>query len=169
MEVYIRNSIRFILSLLIQLLVINLVDFGSASSYIYPLFYVIFVILLPLSISHTLLIFLAFFNGIILDAFMSTGGLHASSLVLLAFVRPYILKFIAPREDYDATRPISIKYLGFRRYIAYVGLAILAQHLWFFSVEFFRFSELHIILFKTISNGFFTLLLIITYDIFTHR
>lgn len=169
MVVYIQNTIRFILALLVQVLIINQVDFGTASPYIYPLFYVIFVALLPLSIPTFALMALAFFHGIILDVFMTTGGLHASSLVMLALARPYILKAIAPREDFDPSKPISSKHLGVRRFLIYISLIILVHHFWFFSVEFFRFSELHIILWKTISNGFFTLILIIIYDTLTYK
>jgi hypothetical protein len=167
--VYVQNIIRFIMSLLVQMLIINQVDFGAASPYIYPLFYVMFVALLPLSIPRALLILLAFTHGIVVDLFMNTGGLHASSLVLLAFVRPYLLRAIAPREDFDPNRPINTKYLGFRRFLIYISLCIAIQHFWFFAVEYFRFSELHIILAKTISNGFFTLILILIYDTLTHK
>ncbi|MFP5471152.1 MAG: hypothetical protein ACLGGV_06115 [Bacteroidia bacterium] len=169
MAIYFQNSFRFFLALFVQLLIINWVDFGSASSYMYPLFYVIFIVLLPLSIPHPLLILLAFLQGITIDIFMSTGGLHASSLVTLALLRPYILRFIAPREDFDVNRPINSKYIGFRRFVTYLSLCILIQHFWFFSVEFFKITELHIILWKTIANGFFTLLLILVYDFISQK
>ncbi len=169
MVVYVQNIIRFIMTLLVQILIINQIDFGVASPYIYPLFYVMFVALLPLSIPQPLLIVLAFSHGIVLDIFMNTGGLHASSLVLLAFLRPRLLRAIAPREDFDPNRPINTKYLGFRRFLIYIILCILIQHFWFFAVEYFRFSELHIIIAKTISNGFFTLLLILIYDTLTYK
>jgi len=157
------------MTLLVQLLIINQVDFGVASPYIYPLFYVMFVALLPLSISRSALIFLAFVHGIIIDVFMNTGGLHASSLVMLAFLRPYLLRAIAPREDFDPNRPINTKYLGVRRFLIYISLCILIQHFWFFAVEFFKFSDLHIIIAKTISNGFFTLIIILIYDTLTYK
>jgi hypothetical protein len=167
--IYLQNIFRFFLALFVQLLVINWVDFGSASPYIYPLFYVIFIILLPLSTPRPLLIFLAFLQGIIIDAFMSTGGLHASSLVTLALLRPSILRFLAPREDFDINRPFNSKYIGFRRFVTYLSLCILIQHFWFFSVEFFKFSELHIIIWKTLTNSFFTLLLILIYDFVSQK
>lgn len=169
MAVYTQNIFRFLFAIFVQLLIINLVDFGTISPFVYPLFYVIFIILLPLSIPNALLIFLAFFQGIIIDMFMSTGGLHASSLVTLALLRPYVLRFLSPREDYDLTRPINSKTIGFRRFITYVAFCVLIQHFWFFSIEFFKITELHIIIWKTISNSFFTIVLILIYDLISQK
>ena len=100
---------------------------------------------------------------------MNTGGLHASSLAVLAFLRPYILKLISPREDYDPTKPISISVFGFQKLFIYVGLLSFAQHIWFFSVEYFKFNELHIILLKSVSGASLATVLILLSDYLTSK
>lgn len=169
MNELIKNIARFLIAIAVQIFVINQIDLGSASPYFYPLFYSIFVILLPLSVSPIYLLLLAFFEGFIIDLFMNTGGLHASSLVLLAFLRPYILKLISPRDDYDPTKPISINVFGFQKLFIYVGLLSLAQHIWFFSIEYFKFNELHIILLKSITGASLATILILLTDYLTSK
>ncbi len=164
-----RNIIRFVLAIAVQVLFINQIDFGSASPYLYPLFYGIFVILLPLSISPITLILFAFFQGFIIDLFMSTGGLHASALVMLAFARPRVLKLISPREDYDPTKPISITFFGFQKFFLYVLILSSIQHIWFFFLEYFKFSELPSILLKSISGALISTILILTTDYLTSK
>lgn len=168
-NIYIKNILRFVLAIAIQILFINHIDLGVASPYFYPLFYAIFVLLLPLSISPITLILFAFAQGFIIDLFMNSGGLHASSLVLLAFARPKVLKLISPREDYDPTKPISITFFGFQKFFLYVLTLSLIQHLWFFSVEYFKFSELHHILLKSISGATLSTILIVLVDYLTAR
>ena len=73
MNELIKNIIRFLLAIGVQVFLINQIDLGSASPYFYPLFYSIFVILLPLSISPIYLLLLAFLEGYIIDLFMNTG------------------------------------------------------------------------------------------------
>ena len=169
MSIYIRNIVRFILAIAIQVLIINRVDLGPASYWLYPLFYGIFIILLPLSVSPIYLIVLAFLQGLCIDAFMSTGGLHASSLVFMAFLRPRILKLVSPREDYDPTKPISVMHFGLQKFFVYAFLLSLLHHTWFFTLEFFKFSDLHLIIFKSISGAFISTLLILLADFLTFR
>jgi len=169
MNIYIKNIVRFILAILVQVLLINQLDLGTASPYFYPLFYAIFVILLPLNVSPIYLILFGFTEGFIIDLFMNTGGLHASSLVMLAFARPYVLKLISPREDYDPTKPISISFFGFRKFFLYVFILSAAQHLWFFSLEYFKWNVLHVILAKTIVSTSLATILILLTDYLTAR
>lgn len=168
-SIYIKNILRFVLAIAAQILFINQIDLGVYSPYFYPLFYGIFVILLPLSISPIYLILFAFLEGFVIDTFMSTGGLHASSLVLLAFARPRVLKLISPREDYDPRKPISIGSFGFQKFFLYVLVLSLIQHIWFFMVEYFKFNELLFILLKALSGGVLSTFLIVLIDYLTSK
>lgn len=155
-----KHIVRFILAIGFQIFFINQVDLGSASTIIYPLFYIIFILLLPISTTPIYLLLLALVGGIIIDLFMNTGGMHASSLLLVAFARPYVLKIISPREDYDPTKDINVSNFGFRKFSLYVMSLSLIHHIWFFSVEYFKFSELHIILVKSLTSAIVTWVLI---------
>lgn len=152
-----------------QIFFINQIDLGSASPYFYPLFYSIFILFLPLSISPILLIVFAFGEGLVIDAFMNTGGLHTSALILLAILRPPVLKLVSPREDYDATKPIGIQTFGFRRFSLLILILSMIQHIWFFSIEYFKFSELHIILSKAVLSALLSTVLIILTNYLTSK
>jgi hypothetical protein len=88
--------------------------------------------------------------GISIDAISNTYGLHASSLVLVAYLRPVLFKIFAPREGYDILKEGNIYEMGTRWFLYVFGLLLLIHHLWFFLLEIFRFNELLFVLRKTI-------------------
>ena len=84
-----KNSIRFIILVLLQVLVLNHINFLG---YINPYLYILFIILYPVKNSRSLFIFLSFLLGISVDLFSDSGGVHAAASVTLAFIRPAFLK-----------------------------------------------------------------------------
>jgi len=114
-----------------------------------------------------MLMFLGFAIGISIDAFKSTPGMNASAMVLLAYLRPYLLKILEPREGYDITKSPSIYSMKRSYYLAYVGIASVVFHLWYFSVEVLRFSDYHIVLLKTLLSSIVAVILIILIQLLT--
>ena len=138
---------RFALFLIIQVLVLNQVELGAGTLLmIYPLF----IVLLPVEINVFLLLFLAFALGISIDALSNTYGLHASSLLLLAYFRPIIFKAFAPRDGYETDMELNVHTMGFRWFFQTFGLLLLIHHFWFFLIELLRFDEILYVLQKTI-------------------
>jgi hypothetical protein len=43
----------------------------------------------------------AFLLGITVDMFVDTPGVHTSASVFMAFVRPFVLRILAPRDGYE--------------------------------------------------------------------
>ena len=84
----------FFLYVLLQLLLVrNLVLFDYGFCFIY----VAAVLLLPYEISLTLLLLIAFVTGIVVDTFYNTLGIHAAATVLMAYLRPLIIRIqLAP-------------------------------------------------------------------------
>lgn len=141
------HILRFALFLLIQVVVLNQVELGAGTLLmIYPLF----IVLLPVEINVFLLLFLAFALGISIDAMSNTYGLHASSLLLLAYFRPMIFKAFAPRDGYETDQELNIHTMGFRWFVRTFGLLLLIHHLWFFLLELLRFDEILYVLQKTV-------------------
>jgi len=138
---------RFALFLLIQVVVLNQVELGAGTLLmIYPLF----IVLLPVEINIFLLLFLAFALGISIDAMSNTYGLHASSLLLLAYFRPIIFQAFAPRDGYETDLELNIHTMGFRWFFRAFGSLLLIHHFWFFLLELLRFDEILYVLQKTI-------------------
>ncbi len=83
------NTARFILLVLLQVLVLNHINFLG---YINPYIYILFIILYPVKNNSSLFIFLSFLLGLCVDIFSDSGGVHAAASVTIAFLRPGFLK-----------------------------------------------------------------------------
>lgn len=147
MNVIVLHSIRFIFLALIQALVLNQIEIGLG---IQIMVYPIFILLLPSEISTMLMLFLAFALGLIIDSISNTYGLHTSSLVLFAYLRPMIFKMFAPREGYDPLKESNIFEMGPRWFIYVFGILLLIHHFWFFLMEMFRLDSILFIFQKTL-------------------
>ena len=148
----------FVLLLAIQVLVMNNIGF---SGYINPFIYILFIILLPLETPAWLLLILAFFTGLSVDLFAATPGLHTSATVLAAFVRPYILRFISPREGYEQGDIPGINKNGLRWFIIYVALIVFVHHSALFYIEVFRMKHFFITFARVLLSSIFSILFIV--------
>lgn len=154
----IRYSGIFVLLLAIQVLVMNNIGF---SGYVNPFVYVLIIMLLPLEIPAWALLVIAFFTGLSVDLFAATAGLHASASVLAAFVRPYILRMIAPREGYEKGDLPGIANNGLRWFLVYVVLMVFIHHTALFYIEVFRLSHFFFTLARVILSSIFSIVFIV--------
>lgn len=153
----VRNVLRFLFLILLQVLILNNVQL---SGYLNPFLYVLFILMLPFRTPDWLVLILSFALGISVDMFTDTGGLHASASVLMAFLRQPILRLIAPREGYDVNHQPTIQQFGFGWFFTYVGILVFIHHLFLFYMEAFRFSEFFSTFLRVILSSLFTLTLI---------
>jgi len=161
-----RYIFSFIFLILIQSFVLNNIQFNG---YINPYLYIIFILSLPFDVSKYALLFIAFFLGICIDFFLGTTGVHASATVFMAFFRPLILQFIAPREGYDNTIRPRLQDMGFKWFLIYSSTLVLLHHLFLFYIEVFRFSNFFSTLSRCIVSTIFTLFLIIISQLFIFK
>ncbi len=146
MKLIITQILRFILFVLAQTLVFNQLEIGlGVQIMVYPLF----LMLLPFDTSIVVLLVVAFAMGISIDSISNTYGLHTSSLLLVAYLRPIIFGIFSPREGYDAIKESTIFEMGQRWFISVFGILLLVHHLWFFTLEMFKMDEFLFILQKT--------------------
>ncbi len=134
----IKNSIRFILLVLLQVLIVQNIRLGS---YIILLPYILFILLLPFETPKLVVLLASFFIGLTIDMFYDTAGLHAAACTLIGFSRYYILKLLSPREGYDPGLIPTVDSMGSIWFVTYAGLMIFIHHLFFFYLEIFRFDE----------------------------
>ena len=163
MNVVVKNSIRFIVLVLLQAFVFNQIEIGFG---IHLMVQPLFIMLLPFETGVITLMILGFTLGLILDIFSNTYGLQASSLLLVAYMRPVIFKFYGPREGYDPLKEPSIFDMGNRWFLFVFGYLILIHHFWYFLIEIFRFDQFLLILQKTIFSGIASYLLCIVLQTF---
>jgi rod shape-determining protein MreD len=162
----IRNIIRFILLVAVQVLIINNIELGR---FINPFLYVLFIIILPFETPKWAVLFSAFLIGITMDMFSDTGGMHAAACVFMGYIRPGVLKLFSPRDGYEFGTQPTVQYLGVPWFLSYAGILVLSHHLILFYVEVFRFSEFFSTLMRVLISSFFTLLLVIVTQYLFYR
>jgi rod shape-determining protein MreD len=153
-----QNVKRFIFLILLQVMILNHVQW---SGYINPYVYILFVMMLPLETPRWLVLFLGLMTGLILDMFCNSGGMHAAATVLMAFMRPFVLSLVSPREDYDTETSLSPQKMGLKWFIGYSSIMILIHHFAYFYIEVFRFSEFFITFYKALLNSLVTFIIIL--------
>ncbi|MBI3519497.1 MAG: rod shape-determining protein MreD [Bacteroidetes bacterium] len=134
----IRNSVRFIVLVLLQVLIVQNIRLGS---YIILFPYVLFILLLPFETPKLVVLFASFFIGLTIDMFYDTAGIHAAACTMIGFARYYILKLLSPREGYDPGLIPNVESMGPVWFITYSAIIIFIHHLFFFYLEIFRFDE----------------------------
>lgn len=143
----VKHSIRFFLFILAQALIFNQLELAWGIQFmIYPLF----ILLLPWDMNNFATMAVAFLMGISIDSISNTFGLHASSAVLIAYLRPYLLKMLESRDGYELGQEFSYQNSDFSWILTYQGLLLLIHHFWFFLIEIFKFNETLYIFQKTL-------------------
>ena len=160
---YLKYLAAFVVYVLIQVLIINNINFGY---YINPYIYVLFLLILPVEISGWLLLLLGFVTGITIDMFQNSPGIHSSASVFLAFVRPFVLSNISPRDGYETGSLPIPSHFGFMWFAKYAAICVLAHHLFLFIVEAFSFSYFWSVIIKTFLSSVFSLAFILIIRLF---
>ena len=133
----IRHIVQFILFVALQILLFdNLVLFSTGFCFIY----IAFLLFLPIQINKVLLLFLGFIVGFTVDIFYDTMGIHAAASVLLAFLRPFILNLLTPRDGYDTNDSANLHVMGWSWFLTYASLLIVVHHAAVFFLEIIRFE-----------------------------
>ncbi|TLX77692.1 rod shape-determining protein MreD [Labilibacter sediminis] len=151
-----RYIFNFIFFVLLQTLILNKIEF---SGYINPYLYVLFILTLPFETPGWLLLVLASILGLSIDIFSNTIGMHMAASLLLAFLRPFILMRIAPRDNYElGTLPLPSFY-GFPWFFKYSAILVFIHHLFYFIIESFSLQNIIEILLKTTLSTIFTMVI----------
>ncbi|MFN5148053.1 MAG: hypothetical protein ACK457_06325 [Flavobacteriia bacterium] len=147
MNEVIKHSIRFLVLVIVQTMVLNHLEIGLGIQFmVYPLF----IVLLPFEMGIIYMLLTAFVMGLAIDSISNTYGLHTSSLLLITYLRPVIFNMFSPREGYDKLKEGNIYEMGSRWFLYVFGLLLTIHHLWFFTLEIFRIDDLLFVLQKTL-------------------
>jgi len=159
----IKNIIRFIVLLFVQVLVINQIEL---TGYINPYLYIMFIMMLPINLNKHLVLLLSLLMGLSIDIFSNTVGMHISACLLIGFLRPYLLNVIAPREGIEIVLSLDIRGLGISKFAVYASLMVVIHHFWLYLIESFSFLNIFDLLIRIILSAIATLLLILISQLF---
>lgn len=167
---FFRHLLRLFLLVFIQVLVLNKIEIGGVlNGYFNPFLYILFLLMLPVNINKVLLLFLAFFTGLIIDIFSGTPGMHAAACLVLAFIRPGFLNLIAPREGYESTLKLTIQGMGVSTFIVYAGICTLVHHAILFFIEAFNFINFFDLILRVFTNSLSSFALIMLSQLLSQR
>ncbi|NLK16687.1 MAG: rod shape-determining protein MreD [Bacteroidales bacterium] len=157
-RIILRQLLQAVILLIIQIFILNNIGLGG---YINPYIYVLAILYLPIQTPPWLVQILSFVLGFVFDAIVGTPGMHTSACVFVGFIRPYVLKYISPRDGYDTESKASIKDMGLSWFLRYVVILIVAHHTFLFFVESFNAVNFFRTIGRIILSGIFTITLTI--------
>ncbi len=154
----------FILYLLVQVMLFKqLVLFNTAFCFLY----VAFILLLPIETNTLVLMIIAFVLGFCIDIFYDSLGLHAMSLVLVAYLRNYWLGTITPQGGYDAGEGPTLAVNGLQWFIVYILPLVFIHHFVLFFTEVGGFGIFWFTMLKVITSLVFTMAVILFLQYFS--
>ncbi len=158
MEKITRYIIIFFPIILLQILVFNNIP---AIGTITPYLYLTFILILPVTISPTILLLIAFVTGFIVDLSISSLGVHSCATVMMAASRPYFLKLLAPRIGYEKYNVPILANFGTAWTLKYITPCIAIHHITLYFCFTFTFEDVGFLFFRMILNILLTILVII--------
>lgn len=164
----VRNSLRLIVFLLVQVFVLNKIPF--LHQFVVPYLYFLFILWLPFSIPRPGLLVIGFFTGLLLDYFMWQPGLHAAACVLIAYIRPFIITLLIPKDTQEFNyREPSPKAMGWAPYSVYALVMTFVHHLYLTLLEWLQFGTWLDFLIKVGATTAISMLLIFTVELLFPR
>jgi rod shape-determining protein mreD len=98
----------------------------------------------------------AFLIGLCIDIFSNTGGLHAASSVLIAYLRnPILLTVFGKNFEYQE---LDLLAYPFSKIFSYTTLMVVVHHTLFYFLEVFNFNHLFLTLAKIVGASIFTII-----------
>ena len=162
-----RYAGAFVLLIVLQLLIFNNIEF---SGYVNPFVYVMFILILPISLPSWILLLLSFLTGFVVDLFSGTMGVHVFATVMVGFVRPWVLSVNVTSETMEADMSPSSYRNGLRWFLVYTVTVVLVHHLALFFVEIFSLKNFLHTLLRVLLSTVVTTFFIVLFDYFRpHR
>jgi rod shape-determining protein MreD len=168
MSELLKNTIRFILFLFVQVFI--LFKIPPLHRFIIPYLYYLYILWLPFSLSRSGLMLISFIYGLSLDYFTGTPGLHAAACTLIAYIRPFVINLLISQEgaDKNYSSP-SITSMGWAPYGTYVLILTLFHHFYLVFLEWMSFGSFWYFAGKVIGTSAISLLLILLTELLFYR
>jgi hypothetical protein len=168
MSSFFRYFFRALVLIAIQVYLLNKVP--HLHRLVLPSLYFVFVLWLPFSLSRPALLIYSFLLGITVDYFLLTPGLHAAACVLIAYLRPYLITVIMPREtqEFQYSEP-SPRAMQWAPYTVYVLLLSFIHHFYLTFLEWLSMGSFWSFIGKSLLGTGISFLLILTADLLFPR
>ena len=165
MERMLTRIAWFIGLVLVQsLLLNNICLFGLAT----PFVYIYFLLAMDRDADRNALMVTAFLLGLAVDVFSNTPGVNAGASVLVAFMRPGLLRLFSPRDEYENFEP-GIYTLGIWAFVPYATIVTLLHHTALFLLEAFSFANIGYLSLRILCSTLLTVMLVMAIEFVRHK
>ncbi|MBR3859003.1 MAG: rod shape-determining protein MreD [Bacteroidaceae bacterium] len=165
MERILARIAWFVALALVQALLLNNISLFELAT---PFVYVYFILALDKDTDHISLMVMAFALGLVVDIFSNTPGVNAGASVLIAFLRPSLLRLFSPRDEYENFEP-GIYTLGIWPFVRYAFVSVLLHHTVLFFLEAFSFVHIGYLLLRILCSALLTVVLIMAIEFVRHK
>jgi hypothetical protein len=164
----VKNIFRLFIFIVVQVYVLD--KLPPLHRFVIPILYYLFILWLPFSLNRLSLLLIAFVTGLTLDYFTQTPGLHAAACVLIAYVRPFIISILIPKDTAEFNyREPSPRAMGWAPYSVYVFILTVLHHTYLTLLEWLQFGTFLDFIIKVLSTTGISLLLIFTVELLFPR
>jgi hypothetical protein len=163
-----KNSARFTLLLLMQIIILN--EIPPIHQFITPYLYFIFILWLPFGTSRIATTLLGFAIGYSLDMFTNTPGLHAAAASLIGYLRPTILNILLAQEaSEELSKEPSIGTMGWGPFMIYLFSITFIHHFYLVLLEWLQFGDFGYFIGKVFFTSGMSMLLILLAELLLNR
>lgn len=128
-----RLAVIFVAVMTLQVVVFDNMDFLGLCN---PFIYIIFIMRVPLGCPNILLMLMAAVAGLVVDLASNTPGMHMMACVLIARLRPFLLRLISFRNaPYKEGEMPDARTYGTLWFLRYTLLMVSVHHVTLFLVE----------------------------------
>ena len=156
---------RYLLVMLLQVLLFDQLQLWGAC---HPYIYVLCLLMMPITLPHSVDMLIGAFAGFIMDIFCNSLGVHMAACILLMYIRPYLIGVIVNDKD-RLNEQISLHAIGMEALLKYTVIMVLIHHLTVFSLAAWSWSHMGFVLLETIASSTITILLVIGYNVLRYK
>lgn len=141
--------------LFLQVFILNNILFLG---YVNPYLYIAFVFLYPLKENRFPFLILSFLLGLSVDFFTNSGGIHAFSILFIAYLRLFFVHSIFKKTPVDY-KLFNLRLEAFGKVFNYVAILTIIHHFILFTLINFSFQNFTQVLLNTLFSSIFTIVL----------
>lgn len=134
----------------------------------HPYIYVLCLLMMPITLSHSADMIIGAIAGLIMDIFCNSMGVHTAACIFIMFIRPYLIGAIVNDKD-RLNEQISLRSLGMEALLRYVVILVVIHHLIVFMLAAWNWAHIGFVLVETLVSSLVTISVIIGYNSLRYR
>jgi len=154
---------QFFLFILLVVLQVGLFNNIHLFGILTPFVYIYFTLKLPVKMNRNIVLIFSALIGLVIDLFESTLGLNMFVMVIIGFLRFYLLKLFAPRDVFEDYVP-SFETFGNFMFIRYVGMLTFIHIAIIYFLESFKLEDPVNLALRILGSLVLTVLIIFAFE-----